>query len=70
MEQSLDSEVYFTAKSFPVRSTVLVKMIEGLSRVGACRVLVFIIQFRFQYNSMRSSRRLIRFAVQFFFWAS
>ena len=37
MEQALDSEVYFTATGFPVRSTVLVRMIEGLSGVGACR---------------------------------
>ena len=56
MGQSLDSEVYFTA-------TVLVRMIEGLSRVGACGVLAFIMQVRLQYNSLRYGGRLIRFAV-------
>ena len=66
MAQFGDSEVYFTATGFSVRSTVLVRMIEGRSRVEACSVLGFIIRVRLQYNSLRCSRTLIRFAVQFF----
>ena len=66
MEQSLDLEVYFTATGFPVRSTVLVRVIEGRSRVRACGVLAFTMQVRLQYNSLQCNRRLIRFAVQFF----
>ena len=53
MGQSLDSDVYFTGTGFPVRPTVLVSMFEGLSRVGACSILAFIIQVRLQYNSLR-----------------
>ena len=34
MAQSLDPEANFTATTFVVRSTVLVRMIEGLSCVG------------------------------------
>ena len=63
IKQSLDSEVYFTATGFPVRSTLLVRMIEGRSRVRARRVLAFTIQVRLQYNSLRCNRRLIRFAL-------
>ena len=66
VEQCLDSEVHFTATSFPVRSTVLARMIEGRSRVAACSVLASIIQVRLQYNSLRCNRRLIHFTVQFF----
>ena len=55
MRQSLDSEDYFTATGFPVRSTVLVRMIEGRSRVRACSVLAV-------HNSTSASVQL--FAVQ------
>ena len=44
----------------------LARMVEGRSRVGACSVLAFIMQVRLQYNSLRSSNRLICFAVQLF----
>ena len=72
MEQSLNPEVYFTATSFLVCSTVtiffvLARMVEGSSRVRACNVLASIMQVRLQYNSLRYRRRLIRFAVQLFF---
>ena len=63
MGQCLDPEIYFTATGFPARSAVIVRMIEELSRVGACSVLAFIIQVRLQYNSVRCNKRLIRFAV-------
>ena len=66
MGQSLDPEVYFATTGFPVRSTVLVRTIEGRFRVGACSVLVFIIQVRLQYKSLRCYKRLIRFVVPFF----
>ena len=66
MGQSLDPEIYFAATGFPVRSTLLVRTIEGRSRVGACSVLVFIIQVRLQYKSLRCYRRLIRFVVKLF----
>ena len=61
--QSLDSEVYFTATTFVVRSTVT--MVEGRCRVRA-GVLACIMQVRRQYNSLRYNKRLIRFAAQFF----
>ena len=61
--RSLDPEAYFTATGFP---TVLVRIIEGRSRVGACSVLAFPIQVRLRYNSLRCNTRLIHFAVQFF----
>ena len=69
MEQSLDPEVYFTATTFVVRSTVTIlvvlsRMVEGRSRVRACSVLAFIMEVRLQYNTLRFSWRLIRFAVQ------
>ena len=48
----LDSEVHFTATGVHVRSTVLVRMIDRRSRIGACRVLAFIVQVRLQYNSL------------------
>ena len=58
MWQSLDPEVYFTATTFVVRSTVtilvvLARMVEGRSRVRPCGVLAFIMQVRLQYNSLR-----------------
>ena len=74
MEQSLGPEVYFTATTFVLRSVrstvtilvVLARMVEGRSRVRACSVLVFTRQVRLQYSSLRYSRRVVRFAVQFF----
>ena len=72
MRLSLDPEVYFTATSFPVLFTatsvpVLANMVGGCSRVKACGILASIMQVRLQYNSLRCNKRLIRFAVQFFF---
>ena len=69
--QSLDPEVNFTASTFVVRSTVtiffvLARTVEGCSRVKACCVLAFIMHVRFQYNSLRYSKKLICFTVQFF----
>ena len=51
----LDPEVYFTATSFLVRSTVtiffvLVRMVEERSRVRVCNVVASIMQVELQYN--------------------
>ena len=74
MRQSLDPEVYITATTFGVRSTVtilvvLASMVGGCSRVrvlycpGVHNASSASVQF-----SLRCSERLIRFAVQLFSW--
>ena len=59
MGQSLDPEVYFTARTFVVRSTAT---IFGL----LANILASMMQVGFKYNSLRCNKRFIRFAVQVF----
>ena len=63
MWQSLDSEVDVTATGLAV---LCAKMVDGCSRFKVGSILASIMQIRLECNALRYSKRLTRFALQFF----